>query len=70
MGTFHWEYPDGRSGWMSAFDLDGNDWITAGPSQRGVGNHSDYRGMPNAGLDDWGHPSRKSDHKIWGTCKK
>ena len=63
MGTFHWECDPGKSGWMSAFDNDGKDWIAAGPKQRGVGVNSQFRGLPNSGADDWGHPSRTWDHK-------
>ena len=63
MGTFHWECDPGKSGWMSAFDNNGKDWITAGPKQRGVGVNSQYRGLPNSGADDWGHPSRTWGHK-------
>ena len=63
MGVFHWECDPGKSGWMSVFDNNGKDWITAGPKQRGVGVNSQFRGLPNSGADDWGHPSRNWVHK-------
>jgi len=69
-GVFHWESATGNSGWISMFDNNGKDWTTAGPNPRGVGNQSDYRGFPNTGVDDWGHPSREYGFTAGGTTNQ
>ncbi|MBC7783973.1 MAG: hypothetical protein H7144_09040 [Burkholderiales bacterium] len=66
-GTWYFENgeTEGKSGFSSAFDLAGNDWIGNdrdkgyNKSPRTGGRH-EYRGWPNFGEGDFDHPQRKS----------
>jgi hypothetical protein len=66
-GTFYFETgeSDGKSGFSSAFDQAGNDWIgndadrgyNTSPSNGGM---HEYRGWPNFGQGNFDHPQRSS----------
>jgi len=52
-------YDKAGAGFTSIVDLDGNDWVTFHPQgTNGVPNGQSgwYRGIPNMGLDQFGHP--------------
>lgn len=69
-GTWYFENgeTDGKSGFSSAFDQAGNDWIgndadkgyNKSPSK---GGRHEYRGWPNFGEGNFDHPQRKSGTK-------
>ncbi len=69
-GTWYFENgeTDGKSGFSSAFDQAGNDWI-GNDADRGYNNSSskggkhEYRGWPNFGEGNFNHPQRKSNSK-------
>lgn len=69
-GTWYFENgeTDGKSGFNSAFDQAGNDWI-GNDADRGYnkssskGGKHEYRGWPNFGEGDFNHPQRKSNSK-------
>lgn len=69
-GTFYFENGEtgGKSGFDSAFDQAGNDWIGNdadkgyNTSPKGSGKH-EYRGWPNFGNGDFDHPQRASGTK-------
>lgn len=66
-GTWYFENgeTDGKSGFSSAFDQAGNDWI-GNDADRGYnkssnnGGRHEYRGWPNFGEGNFDHPQRKS----------
>ncbi|MFI1744692.1 nucleoside hydrolase-like domain-containing protein [Thalassobellus sediminis] len=67
-GTWYFENgeTDGKSGFSSAFDKAGNDWI-GNDADRGYnkspnkGGRHEYRGWPNFGEGNFNHPQRKSN---------
>ncbi|SDM70942.1 hypothetical protein [Kriegella aquimaris] len=67
-GTWYFENgeTDGKSGFNSAFDLAGNDWI-GNDADRGYnkssseGGKHEYRGWPNFGEGNFNHPQRESN---------
>ncbi|WP_341227606.1 hypothetical protein [uncultured Arcticibacterium sp.] len=67
-GTWYFENgeTDGKSGFSSAFDQTGNDWI-GNDADRGYnkssakGGKHEYRGWPNFGEGNFNHPQRKSN---------
>jgi hypothetical protein len=69
-GTWYFENgeTDGKSGFNSAFDQAGNDWI-GNDADRGYnkssskGGKHEYRGWPNFGEGNFNHPQRKSNSK-------
>ncbi len=69
-GTWYFENgeTDGKSGFNSAFDQAGNDWI-GNDADRGYnkssseGGRHEYRGWPNFGNGNFDHPQRKSGAK-------
>lgn len=69
-GTWYFENGEtgGKSGFSSAFDQVGNDWIGNdadkgyNTSPKGTGKH-EYRGFPNFGNGDFDHPQRASGSK-------
>lgn len=69
-GTWYFENgeTDGKSGFSSAFDQAGNDWI-GNDADRGynksanTGGRHEYRGWPNFGEGNFNHPQRKSNSK-------
>jgi len=66
-GTWYFETGEtsGKTGFSSAFDQVGNDWIGNdadkgyNTSPKGTGKH-EYRGFPNLGNGDFNHPQRSS----------
>ncbi|MBU1819971.1 MAG: DUF1593 domain-containing protein, partial [Bacteroidetes bacterium] len=66
-GTWYFENgeTDGKTGFSSAFDQAGNDWI-GNDADRGynkspnAGGRHEYRGWPNFGEGNFDHPQRKS----------
>lgn len=69
-GTWYFENGEtaGKTGFSSAFDQVGNDWIGNDAdkgynnSPKGTGKH-EYRGFPNLGNGDFDHPQRSSGSK-------
>jgi hypothetical protein len=69
-GTWYFENGEssGKTGFSSAFDQVGNDWIGNdadkgyNTSPKGTGKH-EYRGFPNLGNGDFDHPQRSSGSK-------
>lgn len=69
-GTWYFENGEtsGKTGFSSAFDQVGNDWIGNdadkgyNTSPKGTGRH-EYRGFPNLGNGDFDHPQRSSGSK-------
>jgi hypothetical protein len=67
-GTWYFENgeTDGKTGFSSAFDQAGNDWI-GNDADRGYnkssskGGKHEYRGWPNFGEGNFNHPQRKSN---------
>ncbi len=71
-GTWYFENgeTDGKSGFNSAFDQGGNDWI-GNDADKGfnkssnAGGRHEYRGWPNFGEGNFDHPQRKSGAKTY-----
>ncbi|MEQ8336169.1 MAG: hypothetical protein RIA62_02410 [Cyclobacteriaceae bacterium] len=71
-GTWYFENgeTDGKTGFSSAFDQAGNDWI-GNDADKGYnlssskGGKHEYRGWPNFGEGNFNHPQRKSNSKSW-----
>ncbi|MFG0289472.1 MAG: nucleoside hydrolase-like domain-containing protein [Rhodopirellula sp. JB044] len=71
-GTWYFENgeTDGKTGFSSAFDQAGNDWI-GNDRDRGYnkssarGGRHEYRGWPNFGNGNFNHPQRSSHSKSW-----
>ncbi|MFY0688557.1 MAG: DUF1593 domain-containing protein [Cyclobacteriaceae bacterium] len=72
-GTWYFENgeTDGKTGFSSAFDLAGNDWI-GNDADRGYnqssskGGRHEYRGWPNFGEGNFNHPQRSSNsYSYW-----
>ncbi|PZX50992.1 DUF1593 domain-containing protein [Algoriphagus chordae] len=75
-GTWYFENgeTDGKTGFSSAFDQAGNDWI-GNDADRGynkssnIGGKHEYRGWPNFGEGNFNHPQRKSNSNSWWVDK-
>ncbi|WP_218058566.1 DUF1593 domain-containing protein [Allomuricauda sp. CP2A] len=71
-GTWYFENgkTDGKTGFSSAFDQAGNDWI-GNDADKGYnkstvkGGKHEYRGWPNFGEGNFNHPQRKSNSTSW-----
>ncbi len=71
-GTWYFETgeTDGKTGFSSAFDQAGNDWI-GNDADRGYnksssnGGKHEYRGWPNFGEGNFNHPQRKSNSSTY-----
>ncbi|TWT35254.1 hypothetical protein KOR34_01420 [Posidoniimonas corsicana] len=71
-GTWYFENGEtgGKTGFSSAFDQAGNDWI-GNDADRGYnkspsrGGRHEYRGWPNFGEGNFNHPQRGSGAKSW-----
>ncbi|EMI25836.1 protein containing DUF1593 [Rhodopirellula europaea SH398] len=71
-GTWYFENGEtgGKTGFSSAFDQAGNDWI-GNDADRGYnkssasGGRHEYRGWPNFGNGNFNHPQRSSGSKSW-----
>lgn len=71
-GTWYFENgeTDGKSGFSSAFDKAGNDWI-GNDADKGynkssnAGGKREYRGWPNFGEGNFDHPQRKSGARTY-----
>ncbi|MFC5626135.1 DUF1593 domain-containing protein [Algoriphagus winogradskyi] len=75
-GTWYFENgeTEGKTGFSSAFDQAGNDWI-GNDADRGynkssnAGGKHEYRGWPNFGEGNFNHPQRKSNSTSWWVDK-
>lgn len=75
-GTWYFENgkTDGKTGFSSAFDQAGNDWI-GNDADRGYnkssnkGGRHEYRGWPNFGEGNFNHPQRSSNSTSWWVDK-
>lgn len=71
-GTWYFENGEtsGKTGFNSAFDQAGNDWI-GNDADRGQnkssagGSRHEFRGWPNFGNGNFNHPQRSSNSKSW-----
>jgi hypothetical protein len=71
-GTWYFENgeTEGKTGFSSAFDQAGNDWI-GNDADRGynkspnTGGRHEYRGWPNFGEGNFNHPQRNSHSKSY-----
>ncbi|SNR54867.1 hypothetical protein SAMN04488009_2320 [Maribacter sedimenticola] len=76
-GTWYFENgeTDGKTGFSSAFDQAGNDWI-GNDADKGYntsssnGGKHEYRGWPNFGEGNFNHPQRKSNATSYWTDAK
>ncbi|WP_083139941.1 nucleoside hydrolase-like domain-containing protein [Polaribacter reichenbachii] len=76
-GTWYFENgkTDGKTGFSSAFDQAGNDWI-GNDADKGYnkstvkGGRHEYRGWPNFGEGNFNHPQRKSSSTSWWVNEK